>query len=730
LLLLSLAAVAPAGAFVREVRVRNNVFVPDTITVAPGDTIRWIWEQGFHTVTSGANCVYDGLYFDANINSGAPVFEFVVPAGVNQIPYFCRPHCAFGMTGLILIDSDAEQYLITLDGFQENPPVTTGASGTGAAKLYHATNTLAWDISFSGLSSPQTAAHFHGPASPCQNAGVQITLPSGTPIRGSAVLTAQQVVALRLGRWYVNVHTTNFPAGEIRGRVAPAPLDDPLPDPISFGDVTVRLEAVAAGLTAPNWGTFAPGVPRRLYVSDQVGILWAIDSLTGNKVVFLDVSSRLVPLGISGPNSFDERGFLGFAFHPNYQSNGLLYTYTSEPATGIPDFSTMPPNTTPNHQTVIAEWQVPNPADPNSVVDPNSRRELLRIDQPQFNHNAGAMNFGPDGLLYIALGDGGGRDDRDDGSSLGVPIVGHGCEGNGANPATILGSIVRIDPLGNNSANGRYGIPPGNPFVGQMGYVAEIYAYGFRNPFRFSFDSHTGDLYVADVGQNDIEEVNIVVPGGNYGWRHKEGSFYFVFNGNQPGYVTDRVLDVPAGLLDPIAEYDHDEGISVIGGFVYRGSALPALAGRYVFGDFARTFNNDARLFYLDVANQVRELQIADPPDFNVSLLGFGQDSNGELYALVNATGVPFGNTGAVLRIGRTICRGDLNCDGIINFGDINPFIQALSNFPAWKAQHPYCPEQNADINGDGQYGGAQGFGDINPFVVLLSSGGGPIPCP
>ncbi len=731
LMLLTLAAVTPAGALVHEVKVRDNVFVPSTVTVAAGDTVRWVWEQGHHTVTSGSNCVYDGQYFDAMVDPNNLVFEFVVPTGVSQIPYFCRPHCFFGMVGLIRVDPNAEDYLITLDGFQENPPVATTATGTGTATLYPLTNTLAWEISFSGLSSAQTAAHFHGPASPCQNAGIQVGLPNGSPIRGSAVLTVQQVTDLRLGRWYMNVHTTNFPGGEIRGRVAPVPLDDPIPAPIPLGDLTVRLQPIATGLTAPNWGAAAPGVPGRLFVTDQVGTLWNVDLATGNKSVFLNVSSRLVPLGISGPNSFDERGLLGVAFHPNYASNGLLYTYTSEPATGIPDFTTMPTGTTPNHQTVIAEWQVPNPTNPNSVVDPNSRRELLRIDQPQFNHNAGALNFGPDGRLYIALGDGGGRDDRDDGVALGVPIVGHGCQGNGANPGTILGSLLRIDPRGNNSANGRYGIPQDNPFVGQMGYVEEIYAYGFRNPFRFSFDSQTGDLYVGDVGQNDIEEVNLVTAGGNYGWRHKEGSFYFLFNGNQPGYVTDRVLDVPAGLIDPIAEYDHDDGISVIGGFVYRGSALPALAGRYVFGEFARTFNNNGRLFYLDAGNEVREFQIAGAEALSVSVLGFGRDANGELYVLVNSTGTPFGTTGAVLRIGRTVCRGDLNCDGFIDFGDINPFVLALSNFPAWKNQNPYCPEQNSDINGDGQYGGAQGFGDINPFVGLLSSGGGqPIPCP
>ncbi len=208
-------------------------------------------------------------------------------------------------------------------------------------------------------------------------------------------------------------------------------------DPIQQGGAPIRLETVATGLTAPNFGIYAPGDDGRLFVSDQDGILWAIDLSGGGKSVFLDVSGRIVPLGAFGPGTFDERGLLGVAFDSGYASNGLLYTYTSEPVSGPADFSTMPPSTTPNHQAVILEWQVPNPGDPASVVDPASARELLRVDQPQFNHNAGAINVGPDGMLYIALGDGGGRDDEG---------VGHGASGNAQDPSNVLGSILRIDP--------------------------------------------------------------------------------------------------------------------------------------------------------------------------------------------------------------------------------------------------------------------------------------------
>jgi len=450
---------------------------------------------------------------------------------------------------------------------------------------------------------------------------------------------------------------------------------DRLADPIMVGGVRIQLETVATGLTAPNWGTFAPGAPGRLFVSDQNGTLWAIDLATGDKSVFLDVSARLVALGIAGPGTFDERGLLGVAFHPDFMTNGLLYTYTSEPVDGDADFSTMPPGEMANHQSVIIEWHVPNPADPESVVDPTSVRELLRIDEPQFNHNAGAVNFGPGGMLYISLGDGGGRDDEG---------VGHSPQGNGQDPSNVLGSILRIDPTGANSANGQYGIPDDNPFVGQAGFVGEIFAYGFRNPFRFSFDMESGDLYVGDVGQDDIEEVDVVVAGGNYGWNIKEGSFCFDPAGADPGFAFDQDLcpGESDGLIDPIAEFntadnlaDNEDGRAIIGGFVYRGSEIPALVGRYVFGDFSlfteTGVNNDGGLFFLNKKNVVGKKQIKTSKIVEVHLpglerlgkavLGFGQDAHGEIYVLANDTGVPFGAgddldipTGVVLRIDRS----------------------------------------------------------------------------
>ncbi len=697
-------------------------FDPANITVAPGDTIHWVRVSGDHTVTSGTGCTNNLPYFNAPLNLLNPTFDWVVPTGVGLVPYYCAPHCAFGMTGLITVQSGVTQdFIMTLDGNQENPVVNTAATGSGTATLDLVTNLLTWSISYTGLTP--TVAHFHGAALPCANAGIQITLNTATnPIVGSASLTAGQAADLLAGRWYVNIHTAANPAGEIRGQVMPAPLADARPANIPQGDIPIRLVPLATGLTAPNWGTSAPGQANRMFVTDQDGILWAINTQTGAKSVFLDVTSRLVPLGIFGPNTFDERGLLGVAFHPDYATNGLLYTFTSEPVSGTADFSTMPPSTTPNCHSVILEWNVPNPTNPASVVDPSSARELMRVDKPQFNHNGGGLAFGPDGYLYVSFGDGGGADDRDGQMFIGAPMIGHGCGGNGQNNNVILGKIIRIDPLGNNSANGQYGVPASNPFVG-IGGLDENWAYGFRNPWRFSFDSATGTLYCADVGQNDLEEINIVISGGNYGWRAKEGALNFVFNGDQAGYVTDVPIDVPPGLIDPIDDYDHDDGTAIIGGFVYRGSKFPQLVGKYVFGDFAQTFSNDGRLFYLDTMTDTHDSQefhlYVSPHELGYSLLGFGEDANGEIYALVNSTGTPFGTTGAVLRIASGV--GDLNCDGLVDFGDINPFVLYLSNFGAWQAAYTDCPPTNGDINGDGLY---PDFGDINPFVALLSGGG------
>jgi glucose/arabinose dehydrogenase len=419
-------------------------------------------------------------------------------------------------------------------------------------------------------------------------------------------------------------------------------LEDPIPEVIRPGGVHVTVDTVSDGLVSPVWGTNAPGLPDHLFVVDQAGQLHAIDLTTGDRTVVLDVSDRLVTLGAFGPGTFDERGFLGMAFHPDYATNGLLYTYTSEPVTADADFSTMPEGVAPNHQSVVTEWQSSDPSDPTAAVDPSSARELLRIDEPQFNHNAGALVFDNSGNLLIALGDGGAADDQG---------VGHVPGGNGQDPSNPLGDILRIDPGGDDGANAAYGIPADNPFVGDDGVLDEIFASGFRNPFRISVDAPTGTIWAGDVGQNDIEEIDIVVAGGNYGWRIKEGSFLFDPNGDDPGFVTDRSPGEPAGLIDPVAEYDHDEGIAVVGGFVYRGEAIPQLDGRYVFGEFVDPDTGAGRLLYLAPNGRIAEFRLEGQDNVSAFVLGFGQDAAGEIYVLTNETSVPFGETGAVHRL-------------------------------------------------------------------------------
>ena len=420
-------------------------------------------------------------------------------------------------------------------------------------------------------------------------------------------------------------------------------LTDPIPESIPLGNVVVELETVVDGLAAPLGAAFPDDGTGRMFVYDQAGTVTVIENGVPLGTPFLNVTSRLVSLGVAGPGSYDERGLLGFALHPSFGSVSKVYTYTSEPVAGSADFN-LSISSTFDHQSVIAEWTVDN-GNPN-IIDVSTRRELLRIDEPQFNHNGGALRFGADGYLYISLGDGGEADDEGDG---------HGTDGNGQNIDTVHGSILRIDVDGGGilSANGSYGIPADNPFVGAPG-VDEIYAYGFRNPYSFSFDSETGTMYVADVGQNDVEEVDIVTAGGNYGWRIKEGSFYFNPNGAGGGFVTDTpVVDpVPAGLIDPIAEYDHDDGISIIGGFVYHGSA-PELQDRYVLGDFGRSFAEPSgRLFYLDAGNNFNELRIGlGGAPLGLWVKGFAQDLDGNVYVCGSERLGPSGSTGVVMKI-------------------------------------------------------------------------------
>jgi glucose/arabinose dehydrogenase len=389
----------------------------------------------------------------------------------------------------------------------------------------------------------------------------------------------------------------------------------------------VELQQIASGLIAPNDLTSVGD--GRLFVNQQDGLIRIVQNNALLATPFLDLSARLVA-------STGERGLLGLAFHPGYNDPsspgfGKFYTYSSEPVTGAADF-TVPKTTAFDHQSVVAEWQV-SAGNPN-LADPASRREVLRVDEPQANHNGGKLAFRPgESYLYISLGDGGASNDVGDGHN---PAI-----GNGQDLTTVLGKILRIDPIDPAltagspdpvSANGSYRVPASNPFISSGTAVHEIYAYGLRNPFRFSFDVPTNRLIAGDVGQKNIEEVDFVEAGKNYGWNRKEGSF--LFNPSDASITPDPSPD-PA-LVDPVLEYSHDDGSAIIGGFVERGTGVPALSGMYVFGDFVAPDTGTGRLFYSDFSGGlIQELRIGDPErDLGIFLKGFGQDDNGEVYAL------------------------------------------------------------------------------------------------
>lgn len=404
----------------------------------------------------------------------------------------------------------------------------------------------------------------------------------------------------------------------------PAPVNDPIPSAIASNSVTLDLTEVATGFNAPLRAVKAPGINGSLFVVEQTGKIFRVDLASGAKSLFLNVASDLV---IGG-----ERGLLGLAFHPDYASNGLFYTYQSEPRRDAQndavDFSTIAPSN-PNHRSMIVEYQASNPAC-NSFI--SKRDTLMIIDQPQSNHNGGDLVFDSVGNLYISVGDGGNAHD------LGP---GHGLFGNGRTNLNVLGSILRINPLGNNSANSKYGIPASNPFVGVAG-VDEIFAYGLRNPFRMSIDSTTGNLYAGDVGQGDLEEVNHIVSGGNYGWNWKEGTFSFYNLAGTGSYVSSvEPPNLPNNLVDPIGQYDRSEGRSVIGGYVYRGSTIPNTTAKYVFGEYSgpSIVTATGRLFSLDLQSNlqpkvIEEFIFNNPIEGYIT--GFGQDANNELYVVTN----------------------------------------------------------------------------------------------
>ena len=424
-------------------------------------------------------------------------------------------------------------------------------------------------------------------------------------------------------------------------------------------DPSVGLRLVADGLTSPVALVAPHDGSGRLFIVDQVGVIRVLTA-DGNLLSepFLDLRSRIVPL----MPEFDERGVLGLAFHPGYAGNGRFFVYYSAPlrAGAPPGF---------DHTARVSEFRV-SASDPNRA-DPASERIVLEQDKPQFNHNGGTVLFGPsDGYLYISFGDGGGADDVGLGHVEDWYLTNAG--GNGQDiQNNLLGNILRIDV----DHGVPYAIPADNPFAGMPGCADgcdEIWAYGFRNPYRMSFDAGgSRDLFVGDAGQELWEEVSIAVKGGNFGWNVKEGTHCFSTENpdESPAECPDTVGSPHprAGdpLIDPVIEYaNHHQpgglGATVIGGHVYRGSALPQFFGRYLFGDWSREFEEpDGSLFVAKARKKglwhMQQLRIATSPTGRLGhyLLGFGQDTAGEMYALTTDQTGPTGTTGEVFKLVR-----------------------------------------------------------------------------
>jgi glucose/arabinose dehydrogenase len=353
--------------------------------------------------------------------------------------------------------------------------------------------------------------------------------------------------------------------------------------------VTISLATVASGFTSPLDVEQPRDNSGRLFVVEQAGRIKIIQNNVVSQTPFLDIASRVTSGG--------ETGLLGLTFHPNYAQNHRFFVnYTRTNAGQL--------------QTVIAEYAT-TLANPN-LADANSEHILLVVNQPFDNHKAGQLGFGPDGFLYFGLGDGG---------SGGDPI------GNGQNKQVLLGKMLRIDVDHPPAAGKQYAIPADNPFANGGGQP-EIFAFGFRNPWRFSFDSATGRLFVADVGQDAFEEIDIVTNGGDYGWNIMEGTH--CFNPSTNCNMT--------GLTLPIHDYPRSDGTTVIGGFVYHGSAISGLQGTYVFGDFG-----SGRIWMLTENTSTHKWSRTDLLSAGLHMSSFGQDQSGELYVVDYA--------GAVLQV-------------------------------------------------------------------------------
>jgi len=615
-------------------------------------------------VTISASATDDGSVTNVTFRDGATVL-----GGTNNPPYTITTILSVGGHALTAVATDnlglsATSSVVNITVNSANLPPTVTITNPADYSVFGNTDSVS--IRTSATDSDGTIATnqvFNGSTFLRGSTSAAFNF-NATGIAGNLALGTNTIFAVTTDN--LGLTATSAPVHIVIARYLPA---------ITNGETSVFLVPVATNLAAPLYGISPPGDRTRLFVLEQAGLVRVIENGILLPQAALDISNRVAPPLTPG-SAIDERGLLGLAFHPGYTNPAspgyrTLYTYNSE-VTVIGDPPTYPvPTTATNaYKNVVNEWKI-SAGNPN-VIDSASRRPVISFGKTAFNHNGGTITFGPDGYMYLALGDGG--DANDSGTSHIEP------GGNAQNLSTPLGKFLRFDPLhpsltpGSSdaaSANGQYRIPATNPFQG-AGQVKEIYALGVRNPYRFAFDRLNGELIHADVGQNNVEEIDRIVMGGNYGWPIKEGTFLFNRT-NGPSGNTGTIgtppgnnsPGLPAGFIDPISgtqgtlQYDHNDGISITGGFVYRGSLMPELYGKYIFGDLALKTSPsraDGRIFYADL--QTGLIKAFPLPQFGGSAVlpngltvhGFGQDEDGEIYALVTNTAAN-GTGGIVYKI-------------------------------------------------------------------------------
>ncbi len=402
----------------------------------------------------------------------------------------------------------------------------------------------------------------------------------------------------------------------------------------------VKLEPYVSGVNAPL-AMVQPAGDDRKFVVEQFGRIRIVNAAGELEAEpFLDIRNLIVTQW----SDFDERGLLGLTFHPDFASNGKFYVAYS----GHLDFDAdLGKEFWWSHTNTVAEFTV-SETDPNKA-NPASMRVITAIDWPQFNHNGHWIDFGPDGMLYISTGDGGYANDWG---------IGHNVtEGNGQDLSVLWGKILRVDV--NASADGKnYAVPADNPFVGNDEAAPEIWAYGLRNPWRCSFDTGDGKLMCGDVQQNSYEEIDIIEKGGNYGWRAREAAHCFDYTAPD---------DHPAaceteGMIDPVMEYnnctaqpDGCMGISITGGYVYRG-ANEAWQGKYIFGDWSKSFATmQGQIFIGNPADDgtwsMSETEVVGMEGDRPYILAFAQDNDGEVYALTSITTGPVGSLDTIYKV-------------------------------------------------------------------------------